>query len=184
MSAPRIQLPSGGITDGIVRLRELRESDIPAILTACEDPAIRRYNSAPHDEAEARAWLAGEIKNPRSSRAFRLAVAEAESDHLIGSLGVREPHPNAGRIEVGYWLAPSVRGRGLAARALRLFCSWAFRELSLARIEAIPELENRDSHRLLERSGFTREGLLRAYQTVQGERRDMVMYSLLPGEER
>ena len=103
---------------------------------------------------------------------------------MLGSLGVPELDLDRERIEIGYWLAPSARGRGIGARAVRLFCSWALEELALARVEALPEADSTASQRLLERVGFKREGVLRSYELAHGTRRDLVMYSLLPGELR
>ena len=182
MHASGIDFPKTGIGDGAVLLRPLTYDDIPAIISACEDAAIRRFNSAPRDEAAARAWVDGSIEERPSLRAFRLAIADSDSGSLLGSLGVPEVDFDAGRAEVGYWLSKPARGRGLATRAVRLFCSWGFSELPLARIEAIPEVENEGSHRVLERVGFKREGVLRSFAVVRGQRRDMVMFSLLPGD--
>jgi ribosomal-protein-alanine N-acetyltransferase len=180
--ATQIDFPIDGISDGVVRLRPVGYDDVPEILAACEDPLIRRFNSAPSDESEARTWIDGAIDGRPHARAFRLAIADAASGTFLGSIGVPDFDLDTLRAEVGYWLSPSARGRGLATRALRLFCSWAFRELSLARIEAIPEVENRASQRVLDRVGFKCEGVLRSYQVVHGRRRNMCMYSLLVGE--
>jgi [ribosomal protein S5]-alanine N-acetyltransferase len=40
--------------------------------------------------------------------------------------------------------------------------------------------DNEASQRVAENAGFTREGLLRRYVEIKGERRDCVVYSLLP----
>ena len=177
-----IDFPPTGISDGVVTLRPVTYADVPAVVDACKDPSIRRFNSAPANELAAREWVDGATDDRPTSHAFRLAIADAMSEELLGSLGVPEADFDTERAEVGYWLVDSARGRGLATKALHLFCSWAFRELPLARLEAIPEVENTQSHRVLERVGFKREGVLRSYQVVHGERRDMVMYSLLPEE--
>jgi RimJ/RimL family protein N-acetyltransferase len=179
MPVSGIDFPAKGITDGVIALRPVTYGDVPAVVAACTDPSIRRFNSAPATEPEARAWVDGAIDGRPSSRAFRLAIADPESGRLIGSLGVPEVDFDSQRAEVGYWLAPSERGRGLATRALRLFSSWVFEALPVVRLEAIPEVDNTHSQRLLARVGFKREGVLRSYQVVHGERRDMVMYSLL-----
>ena len=175
-----VDFPDAGIDDGSVLLRPAVYADVPAVINACADPSIRRYNSAPASKVEGRAWVDGATDGRPSSRAVRLAIADLLSGSLLGSLGVPVVDLDAQRLEVGYWLVPTARGRGVATKALGLFCAWAFSELSLARIEALPEVENRASQRVLERVGFQREGVLRSFQEVRGRRRDMVMYSLLP----
>lgn len=51
--------------------------------------------------------------------------------------------------------------------------------MQFARLELYVEPWNEASWRTAEKAGFRREGLLRQYQEVGGERRDMFMYSLL-----
>ena len=52
----------------------------------------------------------------------------------------------------------------------------------MKRIELWIEPSNVASLTVAERAGFTREGLLRSFMEIGGERRDMLMYSLLPGD--
>ncbi|MER5604223.1 GNAT family protein, partial [Streptomyces sp. NPDC002265] len=56
---------------------------------------------------------------------------------------------------------------------------WALRDLQIPRLELWVEPWNTASVRTAERAGFQREGLLRGWQQVGDERRDMFMYSLL-----
>ncbi len=104
----------------------------------------------------------------------------AQTTRFLGAIGFRLPAPAVG--EVGYWLAAPARGRGVATRAVRLLCAWAFEELSLARIQLHTLPGNVASERLAERAGFTREGLLRSFAEMKGRRVDINMFSLLPGE--
>ena len=82
----------------------------------------------------------------------------------------------------GYWVAAPARGRGVATRAIRLLCAFAFAELGAKRVELWIEPVNAASLRVAEAAGFHREGLLRSFMHVGGERRDMLMYSLLPSD--
>jgi RimJ/RimL family protein N-acetyltransferase len=82
----------------------------------------------------------------------------------------------------GYVLAHEARGNGYARRALRLLCAFAFDDLQLARVEVTIEAENRASRATAEAVGFREEGFLRSYMRIAGERRDMLMYGLLPGD--
>ena len=70
----------------------------------------------------------------------------------------------------------------MGTSALRLYSRWAFESLALARLELLVQPDNEASLRLGERAGFTREGVLRSHSLIRGERRDMVMMSLLRPE--
>lgn len=53
----------------------------------------------------------------------------------------------------------------------------------LVRLEAVVELENKASQRVLEKVGFLKEGLLRKYEFCKGEIRDMFMYGFISTDE-
>lgn len=70
--------------------------------------------------------------------------------------------------------------------ALRLFAGWAFDSLDFARLQLSTDPLNVASQRVAERCGFQREGYLRSNLMIfhSGERRDTILYGLLPGELR
>lgn len=84
--------------------------------------------------------------------------------------------------ELGYWTVPEQRGRGFVPRAVRLLSDWAFADLGVERMQLGTFPGNGSSERVAEKCGFTREGLLRAWTEQRGVRRDVTMWSLLPGE--
>ncbi len=86
-----------------------------------------------------------------------------------------------GAAEVGYWLAPRARGRGLATAAASLLIDWGFAELGVARIEFAILPENRASQRVAERLGATPEGLRERSHHADGRWWDMTIWSLGPG---
>jgi RimJ/RimL family protein N-acetyltransferase len=63
---------------------------------------------------------------------------------------------------------------------VRLVAGRAFGELGIGRLNRQTAPENLASQRVAERAGFTREGLLRAWLPTPEDRRDSVMFSLLP----
>lgn len=79
-----------------------------------------------------------------------------------------------GRATVGYWIAESARGNGLAGHALHLVSSWAFDILPLHRMTAYVEPWNVGSIRTAESAGFSSEALLRSWELVDGEPKDML----------
>ncbi|MGH3022914.1 MAG: GNAT family N-acetyltransferase [Gaiellaceae bacterium] len=164
------------LEDGDIALRAYTEDDVPALVAACQDPEIPRWTSvpSPYIEEDARRFVAG----LEGHHAF--AVVDAETDELLGSVGFDlEEH---GRAEFGYWVAREARGRGVASRALLLLARWAAREHGLARLQLIVDPANAASIRVAEKAGFEREGLLRSYIELNGTRRDVYLYSLLPEE--
>ena len=80
---------------------------------------------------------------------------------------------------IGYWIAPEVQGNGLATRATILLSRWAIRSAGMLRVEALLDPHNIASRRVIEKSGFRREGLLRSYLELDGHPTDALAYSLL-----
>ncbi len=89
-----------------------------------------------------------------------------------------------GRANVGYWVAARHRGQGVASRALGMISTWGPGLPSVHRLELYVEPWNEASWRSAEHAGYQREGLLRSWQVVGDERRDMYMYSLLRARHR
>lgn len=84
---------------------------------------------------------------------------------MLGAVGLVRPDWDAGRSEIGYWLAPEARGRGAATRAVRLLAPWAFETFALTKLEIRAHSDNPASQRVAERCGFVRAGTV-----PQGER--------------
>ena len=186
MSPRPIEFPVEGLSDGVVTVRLVADGDVAAVTAACQDPEIGRYTTvpSPYEERHARQWLTAAEAGMAAGTDIAAVVLDAETGELLGSVGVHGIDPASGRCAAGYWVAAGARGRGVASRALRLLAGYVFGELGLSRIEIWVEPENRASRGVAEAVGFRREGLLRSYMPIKGERRDMLMYSLLPDDLR
>jgi RimJ/RimL family protein N-acetyltransferase len=183
LSDVAIEFPVEGISDGAIRIRLRADADTPAIVEACRDPEIARWTRVPdsYDEATAAEWAAESKRQREAGTGLHLVVADVDGDELLGSIGLRMA-PGEGRCDLGYWLAPQARGRGVMTRAVVLLSRWAFEALPVDRVEITIEPENAESRAVAERAGFTFEGVLRSHTEIKGTRRDMAMYSLLRGE--
>ncbi|GAA4614738.1 hypothetical protein GCM10023195_64490 [Actinoallomurus liliacearum] len=116
---------------------------------------------------------------------LNLAIVDAaDPDHVWGKASLYDVDLDEARAAVACWLAPHARGRGVATRTLRLLAQWAFDSLAIARLELTCAPDNVASQSVAERCGFVREGVLRSHIRFKGERRDTVVFSLLPGELR
>ncbi|KAF3324344.1 N-acetyltransferase YoaA [Carex littledalei] len=87
---------------------------------------------------------------------------------------------NRCRCELGYHLASQYWGNGITTKAVKLVLGTVFRDFEdLERVEALVDVENVGSQRVLEKSGFTKEGVLRRYWVHKGKVRDMILYSFI-----
>jgi len=176
-----IEMPAQPPTDGVVTLRPWTADDVPELVAVFRDPTLSRWLPMipyPYSEWDAREWVASLGPRLGEGSGAHFAVVAAETGALLGGIGLR-PEPSS-RGEIGYWVRKERRGEGIAPRALRLISRWAFQELGLARLQVHADVENVASQRVAERAGYTREGVLRSWLEHRGERRDHVLYSLLP----
>jgi RimJ/RimL family protein N-acetyltransferase len=179
---PRIVLSAEPLRDGSTALRPWRDSDLPALVAACQDPEIARWTRvpSPYGEADARLYLQQRHDALHAGASAPYAVVDAAEDRqLLGSVSLMRFVWEHGRAEVGYWLAGEARGTGHAARAVRLISRWGFETLGLERIELLTATANAASQRVAERAGFGREALLRSYFAHNRSRYDMIAYGLL-----
>ncbi|OIV94991.1 hypothetical protein TanjilG_22188 [Lupinus angustifolius] len=83
-------------------------------------------------------------------------------------------------VELGYVLGSKYWGKGIVTQAVRLAVKAAFTEFPyLERVEALVDVENVGSQRVLEKAGFQREGVLRKYLFIKEKTRDIVMFSVI-----
>jgi [ribosomal protein S5]-alanine N-acetyltransferase len=161
------------LEDDAIVLRAYTEDDVPALVAALNDREISRWTRIPfpYTEEDAREFL-------RSTTETAFAVTNKETGDLLGGIGLRLPADGIG--EVGYWVRREARGRGVATRALLLISRWALEDQKLVRVQLTAEPGNVASQRVAEKAGYTREGLLRRFLSIGGERRDGIMFSRLP----
>jgi RimJ/RimL family protein N-acetyltransferase len=84
-----------------------------------------------------------------------------------------------GLAEVGYTLATQYQRRGLMIPAMQILLRDLFQRTRLERIEARCATENLASQKVLHRLHFVREGHLRSYFRLHGERVDNYLFALL-----
>ncbi|QTE29467.1 GNAT family N-acetyltransferase [Pengzhenrongella sicca] len=167
--------------DGLT-LRPWRPSDAVAVYEACQDPEIVRWTTVPspylleHAESyvgpmSATAWV--------EKTAANFAVTD-DDGALVGSFGLVRMNPGQGVAEVGYWVAPAARRRGVARRAAAAVTEWALRDVGFPRVELLAAVDNAGSRRVAELIGFTLEGVLRSAAPGRTTRVDLAIHSRLP----
>ena len=188
--------PDGLSLSGVTRLPELREGEVVLrpwrgddaadVTRACQDPSVARWTlvPSPYSLVDAEGFIAGrEAAWATGQPSF--AAVDAATGELVGSFGVVGADPEEGP-EVGYWVAPWARGRGVATSALRGLCRWLLVEQAAPRVRWKAEVGNVASLRTAEAVGFVVEGVARRALVSRGEsdRADAWFGSLLPDELR
>jgi ribosomal-protein-alanine N-acetyltransferase len=167
-------------------LRGPRPDDADAVFALFSDPAVMRYWSRPPmtARAEAEGRIAEITEDFDARKALQWAITMRADDEVIGTCTLFRFEPRHRRAEIGYALRSDHWDRGLGAEAAALALDWGFRTLGLHRVEADIDPRNAASRRLLERLGFTSEGLLRERYFVGGVTSDTELFGLLAQDWR
>jgi ribosomal-protein-alanine N-acetyltransferase len=116
-------------------------------------------------------WAAGELS--------KWGIALQHDDQLVGTCGFNEWSKVHHWAELAFDLAQAHWGKGLMRQAVDAVLQWTYRQDQVNRVHAFVRVDNRRSERLLERSGFVREGCLRSYRVCRGQPHDFYIYGLL-----
>jgi RimJ/RimL family protein N-acetyltransferase len=91
-------------------------------------------------------------------------------------------HPAVERLEIGFSMIPSERGKGYCTEAVRIMIDYLFLSKDRVRIQAQTETGNLASQKVLEKAGFNKEGIMRKSDFSRGEWKDAYLYSILREE--
>lgn len=152
---PRIDLPDG------LELRGWRQDDAGPFLLAQKDALVERYAGfLLVDRADALQTVQRYAAAYADGDGVAWAISGRGGD-LVGSLRFALHDSGLGCGSVGYWLAPEVRGRGVAATALLLGTRFVFERLGWHRVELSHAVENERSCAVARRAAYKAEGVLR-----------------------
>jgi RimJ/RimL family protein N-acetyltransferase len=178
----RLSVPPEGLRAGDVILRLPTINDVDGVLPAFTDPELREAGNLP---AFGREELVSSIRElpllAGSGRLLALAAVGAETGQMLGGGTLHHLDEERKIVEIGYFVLPHARRRGVATMIARLLAEHAF-TLGIERVAAYINVGNVASERVAERAGFTREGVVRSMPKPDGRRVDKTLFSLLPGE--
>ncbi|MFV0516717.1 MAG: GNAT family N-acetyltransferase [Aminipila sp.] len=113
------------------------------------------------------------------------AIVFKETGHVIGTIGL-EPdkrRPDIPSKELGYSLSEEFWGKGIMTEAAQAVIRYGFEDLGLEVLAICTSPTNNRSARVIEKCGFTYEGIQRrCYKIFDGSLRDSRCYSLLKDE--
>jgi RimJ/RimL family protein N-acetyltransferase len=164
---------------GEVRLRPVREDDLPLLEQLTLDPeSAGEFGQFGWFDPGLwrRRWADNQLIGPDGGSLLVVA-----GDDRLGLVNWRR-HPTTPAAyywEIGCALLPEVRGQGYGTQAHRLIARYLFAHTTVHRIMAATEVGNIAEQRVLEKAGFTREGVSRGIGWREGAWRDGVTFSLL-----
>ncbi|AKU16237.1 GNAT family N-acetyltransferase [Luteipulveratus mongoliensis] len=173
-------------------LRPWRDGDSERIVAACTDPVTRHWLADlpdPYTLASARAYIKNINEGARSGRTLCWCIADPDTDEALGSLalmGMSGLDPTV--AEIGYWVSPDARGKGVATEATRLAIMHALTPvdaggLGLRRLSLNVAAGNEVSARVPRRFGFTQVGTDRLAEPLgDGSYVDLRRFDLLATE--
>jgi ribosomal-protein-alanine N-acetyltransferase len=167
-------------------LSSLRHGDETELVKHLNKPNISEFIPAlpfPYSNELATSWVQHRLKfTGKMGKEISFGLRNPDGC-LVGSFGLDDfPVGKTHRAEVGYWLAETYRGQGLATSALQTFINYAFNNLELFKLTAHTLASNRASIHVLNRCGFIQEGHLRQHTQTRNGIFDTLVYGLLKSE--
>lgn len=142
------------------------------------------------------AWPADDLTRPafrrriaryrqdwRDDQGYAFFVHRHEDGALVGGLTLTNVRRGVAQtVSLGYWMGEGFAGQGYMSAAVRTVIPHALGALGFRRVEAACVPHNAASVGLLERVGFTREGIARQYLCINGTWMDHALYAFVQGD--
>lgn len=169
-----------------VHLRAYRPDDAEAVAAGYDDPLSHRFLPplpSPFTLAHAERFLSEGVASIFAEGGVAYAIADPETDDLLGGIGFDKVVPSRGQAEIGYWVGPWARGRGVATAAVRALSEHAL-AAGLRRLELLAHWDNPASQRVALAAGYQREGVRReVLPNHDGGRDDLIAFARLASDD-
>ena len=163
-----------------VRLRPVREDDLPHFQRWLNDPDVLQWLTLPKGPTieEERLWWEAEQRNPDDI----VWAIEALNGRLLGDLALR-PNPLGRWADLGIFIGEkALWSRGYGTDAVRTILRYAFAGMRLNRVSLTTDELNARALRCYEKCGFVREGLLRQHRLTGGRFGNTVVMGILKAD--
>jgi len=160
-------------------LREWRRGDEPSLVRHANNRNVwinlRDSFPYPYTQADARSWI-----RLATTHGFNQVFALDVEGFAVGAIGLK-PGEDINRFsaEIGYWLGEEYWNRGIVTEAVQAIAAHAFNVRGMARVHAEVFQWNTASMRVLEKAGFTREGVLRQSAMKDRQFVDQVVFAIV-----
>ena len=171
------------LTGPTLTLRYATPADAPRLLELAGDPAVTQWFSwGPYTMiAEPEAYIAGLEAKREQGELLDFLIDHSEHGP-IGVTGLSELSVRNRHATVGSWFGRAYWGSGANRESKALLTALAFRQLGMDRLTAWANTRNGRSQIALERVGFRREGVLRAFHRHGDVLHDVVVFGMTRSE--
>lgn len=167
-------MPDHNLADEAVHLRPWADEDAHWYAEASRDPLIQHFTTESPTLDGAQVLSA--IRTLRTSTTDEgFVICDAVTGARLGNMAL---HHDGTSGEVSYWIAAEGRGRGIAARALALFSTWAFQTLPLNELWLSIHRDNIPSQKTADRAGYQRNPQRDTTKQVKNATWPMLGYTL------
>jgi len=166
-----------------ISIRPYQLSDAPALFDAARESVTEvhpwlTWCHAAYRLEDAQTWIQSQVEKLAERTEFSFLIND-ETGRLLGGCGLNHISQLHRMANLGYWVRTSATGQGVAPQAVRMVADWAFANTNLERLEIVVAMDNTRSHRVAEKAGAQREGILRSRLFFHDRPHDAVMYSLV-----
>ena len=153
------------------------KGELMRICNAAERTFLSNRMPYPYTADDAEWWLNMVTEQDGKGGLFRAIVVDGA---VAGNITLeRKADVFSKDAEIGYLLLREYWSRGIMTEAVRRMCALAFAELDIIRITGLVYAPNAASQRVLEKSGFTREGTQKNAVCKDGRVYDLCLFGML-----
>jgi [ribosomal protein S5]-alanine N-acetyltransferase len=166
-------------------LRPLSLADTPSFQRGASDRKVAdTMISIPHPypDDEAEQYIKRQISKLETGHSFSFVIERKPEAAFIGIIEIRDIEREHSQAELSFWLATEVWGQGYMSEALKPMLCFGFENLDLNRICAYHMVRNPGSGKVLQKNGFTQEGVLRQRVRKWGVFEDVKIWAILRGD--
>ena len=123
----RLYIPDPPLVVDGLELRRWAIGDWEDLMEAWADPEIRRWTAVPDDVSSdaATRWIAGDERRLEAGMALDLVGVAVDDGRVLGEVGLSTFDPQRSAARIGWWVAASERGRGVATSMVGALTAWA-----------------------------------------------------------
>lgn len=165
-------------------LRKLTPDDASDVFAYASDPEVTKYLlwNTHRTISDSLAFISAALARYQTGAPAPWGVVLKDEGKIIGTCDYISCNDTHRRAEIGYALARPCWGRGIMTEAVRKILDYGFRVKNFNRIQAMCDVPNIGSARVMEKAGMIYEGILREYMIQHDSARSVKVYSILKGE--